>query len=155
MVQEHSNKYVYRLYHWRDEDNDETYKEIGHYSSREKANQVIEKYKTLPGFYAYPDCFTIDKVKIDCDFWTEGFNVYLVQVPLKGKKGYATVRARGEFMKAFQELWYGLFEVISNHKEEDLLYPIDAVVKATETKPLQAIEMMAENYESFSNKYNL
>ena len=34
---------------------------IGIYSSREKAEQVIEKYKKLPGFKEYPDTFYIDE----------------------------------------------------------------------------------------------
>ncbi len=52
---------------------DET-KLIGIYSSKEKAEKVIEIYKALPGFKEYPiSCFHIDKYEIDKDHWSEGF----------------------------------------------------------------------------------
>ena len=48
---------------------------IGVFSSAEKANQTIEKYKTLVGFKDCPlDCFEIDEYEIDkASNWTEGF----------------------------------------------------------------------------------
>jgi hypothetical protein len=47
---------------------------IGIYSTREKAEQIIEKYKILPGFKKHPlNCFYIDELKLDEDHWKEGF----------------------------------------------------------------------------------
>lgn len=47
---------------------------IGVYSSQEKAEKVIERYISLPGFKEYPaECFHISKYEIDKDQWTEGF----------------------------------------------------------------------------------
>ena len=40
---------------------------IGFYSSYEKANSVIEKYKTIVGFRDYPHGFVIEEMKIDFD----------------------------------------------------------------------------------------
>jgi hypothetical protein len=52
---------------------DET-KLIGIYSSLEKAESVVERYKTLPGFRDYIDAFHISEYEIDKDSnWTEGF----------------------------------------------------------------------------------
>lgn len=36
-------------------------KEIGLYTTKQFANQAIERFKTLPGFRDYPDCFSIAK----------------------------------------------------------------------------------------------
>ena len=49
---------------------------IGVYSSREKAVQIIEKYKKLPGFKEYPNAFCIDEYEMDKDYWNEGFIGY-------------------------------------------------------------------------------
>lgn len=46
---------------------------IGVYSSREKAEVVVEKYKNLPGFKDYLNGFHINEHEIDKDNWTEGF----------------------------------------------------------------------------------
>lgn len=40
---------------------------IGFYSTKEKAEQVIEEYKKLPGFKDYPDCFEIEEMEVDFD----------------------------------------------------------------------------------------
>ena len=34
-------------------------KEIGLYTTKLLANQAVERYKVLPGFRDYPDCFSI------------------------------------------------------------------------------------------------
>jgi len=50
---------------------------IGVYSSRQKAEQVIQRYIVLPGFRDYPiDCFHISEYEIDKDQWTEGFTTW-------------------------------------------------------------------------------
>lgn len=46
---------------------------IGVYSSRVKAEAIVEKYKNLPGFRDYLDGFHINEHEIDKDNWTEGF----------------------------------------------------------------------------------
>lgn len=51
---------------------DET-KLLGVFSSFEKAVQVIQEYKNLPGFKNRPDDFYIDKYEIDKKYWIEGF----------------------------------------------------------------------------------
>jgi hypothetical protein len=155
MAQERPNQHIYRLYHWRDEENEETYKEIGLFSTQAKAEKAKTDYKKRPGFYAYPDCFTIERIEIDKCFWESGFNVYLIQVPLKTQESYATVRARGEFISEQQELWYGLFEVVSDHQEGDLVFPLDSVVRSSNTEKLIAIEMMAKDFSSFLKKYKI
>ena len=49
-------------------------KTIGVYSSREKAEATIVRFKQLPGFKDYPvECFYIGEYELDLDHWTEGF----------------------------------------------------------------------------------
>lgn len=67
-------KSVFLLQHsYEIEEFDET-KTIGIYSSKEKAEEAILRYKELPGFRDYPvKCFYIDKYELDLDHWQEGF----------------------------------------------------------------------------------
>lgn len=65
--------YVYLLQHSYEIDECEETKIIGIYTSREKALETIEKYKTIPGFKNYSDCFYIDKYELDKNHWEEGF----------------------------------------------------------------------------------
>ncbi|SHI89088.1 hypothetical protein SAMN02745163_00948 [Clostridium cavendishii DSM 21758] len=67
-------KYVYLLQHsYEINEVDET-KTIGIYTSEENALNVIEKYKSLPGFKDYnEDCFYIDKYELNQNNWEEGF----------------------------------------------------------------------------------
>ena len=70
---------VYLLYHQfefrnnKQEDLEERAKLIGVYSSKERAEQAIERLKKKPGFRDYPDGFLIDCYELDQDNWTEGF----------------------------------------------------------------------------------
>ena len=50
-------------------------KELGIYSTYQKAEEAIERYAILPGFNRHPrSCFIIDEYEIDTDqAWTEGF----------------------------------------------------------------------------------
>ena len=49
-------------------------KTIGIYSTREKAEEVAERYQHIQGFNKYPaSCFVIDTYDLDKDHWTEGF----------------------------------------------------------------------------------
>ena len=52
-------------------------KDLGVYSSKEKANENMMKYSELPGFKDYPqDCFVISEYVIDKDTgWTDGFRI--------------------------------------------------------------------------------
>ena len=50
---------------------------IGIYSSREKAEVVVDKYKSLPGFNNYDvSCFYIDQYILDDSTWQDGFIEY-------------------------------------------------------------------------------
>lgn len=65
---------VYVVQHVAREDTlDEDVKFIGVYSSREKAERVVEKFKVKQGFSDFPDGFCIDAYRIDQDHWAEGF----------------------------------------------------------------------------------
>jgi hypothetical protein len=66
-------KSVFLLLHSYERDDCEETKTIGIYSTNEKAQNVIEKYKKLSGFKDYPDCFYIAEYEIDKDHWEEGF----------------------------------------------------------------------------------
>ncbi len=69
-------KSVFILLHERKKDLDnEDVKIIGIYSTKEKAEKTIDKFKKLPGFKDYPDSFNIDEYELDKDNWTEGFGV--------------------------------------------------------------------------------
>lgn len=66
-------RYVYLLQHSYEYGEHEETKIIGIYCSEENALNAIEKYKGLPGFKDYADCFYIDKYEIDRNYWEEGF----------------------------------------------------------------------------------
>lgn len=64
-------------YQYDDDLNIEETKIIGIYSSRDKAQQVVERYKTKKGFNRFPeDCFYIDAYELDKDHWKDGFITY-------------------------------------------------------------------------------
>ena len=47
---------------------------IGIYSTKEKAEDVVQRYKNIQGFNKYPiSCFYIDEYQLDENQWTEGF----------------------------------------------------------------------------------
>lgn len=69
MVQE--TKKVYLVWHTDPRDEDE--KLTGVYSSREKAEQSIQRLKNQPGFKNSPEGFEICDYRLDKDQWTEGF----------------------------------------------------------------------------------
>ncbi len=48
-------------------------REIGLYSTREKAEEAILRLKDKPGFRKYPDGFRISTWPVDRDSWEEGF----------------------------------------------------------------------------------
>lgn len=48
-------------------------KVVGIYSSREMAENAMERARLLPGFAEEPEGFTIDQYVIDKDHWPRGF----------------------------------------------------------------------------------
>lgn len=49
-------------------------KTIGIYSTKEKAEEVVQRYKDIEGFNKHPiTCFYIYEYDLDKDNWTEGF----------------------------------------------------------------------------------
>lgn len=64
---------VYLLQHSYEQNDIEETKIIGIFSSKEKALEVIERYKILSGFKEYPNDFYIDEYQIDKNHWEEGF----------------------------------------------------------------------------------
>ncbi|AXI01470.1 DUF7336 domain-containing protein [Aquirhabdus parva] len=69
-----SQKKVYLLQHWYDEDDLETYKILAVFSSKEKADEAREYFAKLSGFRDYPEDFIINSYVLDeLKEWTEGF----------------------------------------------------------------------------------
>src|ERR1051325_8199517 len=64
---------VYVLHHVYKRDESEESKMLGVYSTRERAEEAIERLKVQPGFVDYPTGFEIDPYNLDEDEWEEGF----------------------------------------------------------------------------------
>lgn len=61
-------EYVYMLKHSRPVEEGVTDdKLIGFYSSMDKVNIVIERYKLIAGYKDYPDDFVVEKIEVDFD----------------------------------------------------------------------------------------
>ena len=72
------NKCVYCLWHsyeYGEENEHETTKILGVYTTESKANEAIGRFQNLPGFKDYPvECFVVEEYLLDKDtWWTEGF----------------------------------------------------------------------------------
>ena len=72
------NENVYLLrhtYEYGDENEHETTKNLGIYTTEEKANEAIKRFMSLEGFKNYPiECFVVEEYLLDKDmWWTEGF----------------------------------------------------------------------------------
>ncbi|WP_405079899.1 hypothetical protein ACI48J_19825 [Paenibacillus chitinolyticus] len=63
-------KSVFLLQHSYEINQNESTKII---STRDKAEEVVHKYKELPGFKEYPEDFYIDEYQVDKNEWEEGF----------------------------------------------------------------------------------
>lgn len=63
-------KKVYMLYH-RNQKNDD--KLIGFFSTKEKALEIVDKYKEMEGFRDFSEGFKIRTVIIGKDYYTKGF----------------------------------------------------------------------------------
>ena len=46
---------------------------LGVYSTKEAAEEAIQRIKSLPGFVDEPDCFAVDRDTVDEVGWREGF----------------------------------------------------------------------------------
>jgi hypothetical protein len=55
------------------DDGEESVKTIGIYSTREKAQQAVERLGLQPGFRDAPDGFVIDLYWVDQDCWEDGY----------------------------------------------------------------------------------
>lgn len=64
------------------DDGEENVKTIGIYSTREKAQQAVERLRIQPGFRDAPDGFVIDLYWVDQDGWASGY----VTLPGSGEK---------------------------------------------------------------------
>ncbi len=56
---------LFNVYHSYDIKDHEEARFIGVFNSKKKAEEIVKKYKLLPGFKDFPDEFTIDKIKIN------------------------------------------------------------------------------------------
>ena len=65
-------------YEYGNENELDEIKELGIYSTKEKAEEAIDRYYVLSGFNRYPrSCFQIINRELDKDSaWTEGFMTY-------------------------------------------------------------------------------
>jgi hypothetical protein len=70
-------RHVWLLWHGDDieEDTPEA-KLLGVYSSEERAQERIDRSRSVTGFQDYPDAFTISRSEVDKDEWVEGFIRY-------------------------------------------------------------------------------
>jgi hypothetical protein len=65
---------VFVLQHVHEQgDHVEDVKFIGVYSTRQKAQEAVERMGRLPGFAKAPDGFHIDEYFVDQDHWVEGY----------------------------------------------------------------------------------
>ena len=65
---------VYVVQHLReDPDGYDDVKFIGVYSTKERAEEAVDRIRQLPGFAEVPLGFDIQLYKLDVDHWTEGF----------------------------------------------------------------------------------
>jgi hypothetical protein len=66
-------KQVFLLEHSYEIEGFDEIKTIGIFTEKEKAEKVIKRYISLPGFMNYPDGFNIGLYEIDKAHWEEGF----------------------------------------------------------------------------------
>jgi hypothetical protein len=71
-------QFVYELRHYKiahneEPDDDRSPKDIGIYSSEEKAKAAIDRVKDKLGFRDWPGGFRIFRALVDKDYWEEGF----------------------------------------------------------------------------------
>ena len=64
-------KKVYMLYHETERNNDG--KLIGFFSTKEKALEIVDKWKEMKGFRDFPEGFKIRTMIIGKNYYTKGF----------------------------------------------------------------------------------
>jgi len=64
---------VYIVEHSYDNGDCEEAKLIGVFSTEDKAKEIVDIYKKLPGFRDFPDNFFINKYQLNVPEWKEGF----------------------------------------------------------------------------------
>ena len=64
-------KKAYMLYHETERNNDG--KLIGFFSTKEKALEIVDKWKEMKGFRDFPEGFKIRTMIIGKDYYTKGF----------------------------------------------------------------------------------
>lgn len=72
-------RFVYILTHSYEDGND---KQIGVYTSKEKAEEALERVRAQPGFRDWPTGFFIDECELNKDNWDDGF-VKLIPIHIK------------------------------------------------------------------------
>lgn len=81
---------VYILNHIKDEEDLNSLKLIGVYSSNLEAEKAIPRLSDKNGFKDYPEGFEIQEINVNKDHWIEGFaTVTSIQLPTK--KGHMDV----------------------------------------------------------------
>ena len=68
-------KFVFLLQHEYEEDGHSDEKTIGVYTTEESANLAKDRKSLCAGFNKYPTGFTISKIELDKDLWSEGFGI--------------------------------------------------------------------------------
>ena len=68
-------KEVFILHHTYGGSESESYKLLGVFSTKDKANSGIQKYLSLPGFKDFPAGFTVTPYTLDESHWLNGFGV--------------------------------------------------------------------------------
>lgn len=70
-------KKVYNLEHFYEDENEIEYlTDLGVYSTKEKAEEALKKFKGHPKFKNHQDGFIIIDYKIDLALWEGGFFTY-------------------------------------------------------------------------------
>ncbi|HEY8505603.1 MAG TPA: hypothetical protein VIL46_13545 [Gemmataceae bacterium] len=86
---------VYPLWHVHEfEDGREDEKLLGIYSSRELAEEALERARSLPGFRDAPDGFEIGCYTVDRVCWPEGYVTELPGEPMPTVENSLLWRAR-------------------------------------------------------------
>jgi hypothetical protein len=65
--------HAYMLWHIHDLGEEEDWKFVGVYSSERAVEAARERVGRLPGFRETPEMFRVERVRVDEDLWTEGF----------------------------------------------------------------------------------
>jgi hypothetical protein len=109
-------KSVFILWHIDElEDQDDDYKLIGVYATREDAERAINRTKDKPGFCDQPDGFVIDEYEIGMDHWQDGYftviPIYVKNISPNANESYITVHTKLHPK--------GVYEIFSSSEDSD------------------------------------